>query len=72
MLIERLEPDEAKQASEMFMEREPYLDYFIYLDSLINKLENEAEPLIFSEDDRDDMQKLLEYTQKLRQKNDKN
>ncbi len=71
MLLEQLEPDEAKQASEIFMEKEPYLDYFVYLDSLIAKNQSEADPVVFSEDDRDDMQKLLEYTKKLRQKNDK-
>lgn len=71
MVLERLEPQEVKEASEIFMEREPYLDYFIYLDSLIDKIESEAEPIVFSQDDRDDMQKLLEYTKKLRQKNEK-
>ena len=70
MIMERLEGDEIKEASELFMEREPFLDYFVYLESLIQRIENEAEPIVFSEDDRDDMQKLLEYTKKLKQKND--
>ena len=53
-------------------EKEPFLDFGIYLDSLIDKIEHETEALTFSDDDRDDMLKLLEYTKKLQQKQQKN
>ncbi|MBR5240029.1 MAG: DNA primase [Clostridia bacterium] len=72
MIIGKLNREEAKTASEIFMEKEPFLDFHIYLDSLLQKIENEAETVSFSDDDRDDMLKLLEYTKKLKQRNDKN
>ena len=72
MVLERLEPAEVRAASEIFMEREPFIDFHIYLDGLLKKSENRAEPMVFSDDDRDDMMKLLEYTKKLKAKNEKN
>jgi len=72
MILEQLSREDAKEASEIFMEKEPFLDFHIYLDSLLQKIENEAETLTFSDDDRDDMLRLLEYTKKLKQRNDKN
>ena len=72
MVIGKLSQQDAKEASEIFMEKEPFLDFHIYLDSLLDKIEQEAEALTFSDDDRDDMMKLLEYTKKLKQKEKKN
>ncbi len=71
MLLERLSPEEVKIASEIFMEREPFIDFHIYLDGLLKKSEDRADSVVFSDDDRDDMMKLLEYTKKLRAKNEK-
>lgn len=72
MIIGNLDREEAKEASEIFMEKEPFIDFYIYLDSLLQKIEHETEAISFSDDDRDDMLKLLEYTKKLKEKNDKN
>ena len=70
MVLERLPRELAKEASEIFMEREPYLDFHIYLDGLIKKSEQQTQEVVFSDDDRDDMLKLLEYTRKLKKKNE--
>ena len=70
-ILDKLTREDAKEASEIFMEKEPFLDFHIYLNSLLDKIENETEAVTFSDDDRDDMLKLLEYTRKLKQKNDK-
>ena len=72
MIIGKLSREDAKEASEIFMEKEPFLDFQIYLDSLLDKIEHETETVTFSDDDRDDMLKLLEYTKKLQQKQQKN
>jgi len=72
MIIGKLDQEEAKTASEIFMEREPFIDFYIYLDSLLQKIEHETQTVSFTDDDRDDMLKLLEYTKKLKEKNDKN
>ncbi len=71
MVLQRLSREDAKEASEIFMEREPYIDFNIYLEGLLKKNENQSETVVFSDDDRDDMFKLLEYTKKLKQKNEK-
>ncbi len=67
-LLERLDKQETGVASEFFMEREPYLDFFVYLDALIDKIEHQTETLNLDGDDRDDIMKLLEYTKKLKKK----
>lgn len=72
MIIGHLDREEAKEASEIFMGKEPFIDFYIYLDSLLQKIENETQTVSFTDDDRDDMLKLLEYTKKLKEKNDKN
>lgn len=70
MVLERLSREDAKVASEIFMEREPYIDFHIYLEGLLKKSDEQADAIVFSDDDRDDMLKLLEYTKKLKHKNE--
>ncbi len=72
MIIGHLNREEAKEASEIFMIKEPFIDFHIYLDSLLQKIESETQTVSFTDDDRDDMLQLLEYTKKLKEKNDKN
>ena len=69
MLLTKLENSDAKEAAEIFLEREPYLDFNIYFQSLLDKISKESEkPVLGSDikDDKEDIQKILEYTKKLK------
>jgi DNA primase len=68
MVLTRLDNQFIKEATEIFIEREPYIDFNIYFESLLGKINSQGEKPIFNSnsDDKDDILKLLEYTKKLK------
>jgi len=66
MILNRLEKEDAKEAAEIFIEKEPFLDFDIYVDGLLKKLSDSE--LVFDEkDEKDDIMELLKYTKKLKE-----
>ena len=65
MIIGKLDREDAKEAAEIFIEKEPFLDFLIYFDGLLKKLSDNK--MVFDEkDEKDDIMQLLKYTKKLK------
>ena len=67
MVMDKLSKDSLKWASELFIEKEPVKNFIGYFEELSSKM-NEKK---FSFEDDDDIEKLLQYTKELKEKQKK-
>lgn len=67
MVMDKLSKDSLKWASELFIEKEPVKNFISYFEELSSKM-NEKK---FSFEDDDDIEKLLQYTKELKEKQKK-
>ena len=66
MLLTKLDKEDAKTAAEIFIEKEPFLDFGIYLDSLLKKLSDSK--VVFNEkDEKDGIMQILKHVKKLKE-----
>ncbi len=65
MIMEKLDREEANKAGELFIEKETVADFMKYFESLIDKL-NEKKFSFEGEDEDEELKRLYEYTQKIK------
>ncbi len=65
MIMEKLNGEEVKRAGELFIEKEPVSDFMKYFDSLVSTLK-ETKFIFEGEDEEEELKRLYEYTQKIK------